>query len=629
IEKELTDIRRQLRNAGKRLRAAALVQQPDVRVTAKVQVAAPSLPWSPASVRDLLVFIFSGHDAQVAADFAQGWGRRGCGAAAHAQQAREHLVAEVEWAYIRAPLAFIVQLETNPLEACPMNDVLCASRYVVQHELFQWVERQNVEQGVAPSRRQLVEHALSSVPHTVPEEVRRLVSAVLTGSPRSQRRWLAKFRQRWGARLNKLKLQPCVSIDAMQRWRRFQALGWQAMAYFQWVNEALTAAPTGRSPLVINMDETAVVRHVSGLVGTVVRHPRATRCPKDEATLSDVRSYISYFASITHDRAVQPMLPQVLVGNEHQFPVKLLEGLRPLPHGVHVWRCKSAWNNHATMRRYISLLAKSLGDLVQQRYVILLAECALSHIDVSIFKHALRCGVRLVYVPASMTGVLLPCDTHLFSRFKAAFADMWRRQKAECVAGVVTTNDWVRVIWRAVEEVVMRGDWQQAFESAGVLRRQQRLAGNLREKLGWAELPEVPAGPPAVDLAREIFPQRMRLDVLSYVLWKPKCQRSRESAECSGFRSLSVSAEALLHEEMEALKRRRGELKRQCRQAARDSKVLAKKRQRLLQAAKNLSAEDLQLLLRAPKVAKAKEVVGLLAVMALQAGWGRCLVLCS
>ena len=169
-------------------------------------------------MRDLLVFIFSGHDAQVAADFAQGWGRRGCGAAAHAQQAREHLVAEVEWAYIRAPLAFIVQLETNPLEACPMNDVLCASRYVVQHELFQWVERQNVEQGVAPSRRQLVEHALSSVPHTVPEEVRRLVSAVLTGSPRSQRRWLAKFRQRWGARLGKLKLQPCVSIDAMQRW---------------------------------------------------------------------------------------------------------------------------------------------------------------------------------------------------------------------------------------------------------------------------------------------------------------------------------------------------------------------------------------------------------------------------
>ena len=228
------------------------------------------------------------------------------------------------------------------------------------------------------------------------------------------------------------------------------------------------------------------------------------------------------------------MLPQVLVGNEHQFPVKLLEGLRPLPHGVHMWRCKSAWNNHATMRRYISLLAKSLGDLVQQRYVILLLDVHRSHIDVSIFKHALRCGVRLVYVPASMTGVLQPCDTHLFSRFKAAFANMWRRQKAECVAGVVTTNDWVRVIWRAVEEVVMRGDWQQAFESAGVLRRQQRLACNLREKLGWAELPEVPAGPPAVDLAREIFPRRMRLDVLSYVLWKPKCQRSRESAECSG-----------------------------------------------------------------------------------------------
>ena len=61
-----------------------------------------------------------------------------------------------------------------------------------------------------------------------------------------------------------------------------------------------------------------------------------------------------------------------------------------------------------------------------------------------------------------------------------------------------------------------------------------------------------------------------------------KLDRKDCHVEARRSRSLSVSAEALLHEEMEALKRRRGELKRQCRQAARDSKVL--KRQRLLQA---------------------------------------------
>ena len=73
---------------------------------------------------------------------------------------------------------------------------------------------------------------------------------------------------------------------------------------------------------------------------------------------------------------------------------------------------------------------------------------------------------------------------------------------------------------------------------------------------------------------------------------------------------------ALLHEEMENLKRRRAELKRDAKQAAKDQKLLAAKRQRLLkvypgycqfplnhivptwQAAKGLSAADLQLLLQ-------------------------------
>lgn len=74
--------------------------------------------------------------------------------------------------------------------------------------------------------------------------------------------------------------------------------------------------------------------------------------------------------------------------------------------------------------------------------------------------------------------------------------------------------------------------------------------------------------------------------------------------------------QALLHEEMENLKRRRAELKRESKQAAKDQKLLAAKRQRLLkvyrgycqrplnhivptwQAAKGLSAADLQLLLQ-------------------------------
>lgn len=43
---------------------------------------------------------------------------------------------------------------------------------------------------------------------------------------------------------------------------------------------------------------------------------------------------------------------------------------------VHLWRETSAWNNHLLKRRYLSLLAKSLGDAVNQRYVFLVLDVA-------------------------------------------------------------------------------------------------------------------------------------------------------------------------------------------------------------------------------------------------------------
>ena len=211
------------------------------------------------------------------------------------------------------------------------------------------------------------------------------------------------------------------------------------MVFWQWMNFALAAAPEGRPPLVVNMDETSLVRHANGLVGTVVKNGGGNKVGHKAASLAARRSCMTLMAAITHDTAVQPKLPQVLIGNKHQLTAQVLRDAKPLPHNIHVFKEETAWNNHAVMRRYISLLAKALGDMVKQRYVILLLDVHRSHIDKSIFVHARRCGLRLCYVPALMTAELQPCDTHLFSRFKSAFQELWRRQRALAVAGSLTT----------------------------------------------------------------------------------------------------------------------------------------------------------------------------------------------
>ena len=62
------------------------------------------------------------------------------------------------------------------------------------------------------------------------------------------------------------------------------------------------------------------------------------------------------------------------------------------------------------MRSYLCLLAKCLGDVLRQHYVILVLDTASVHIHISIYKLARQKGIRLLYVPAKMTRYPQPCD---------------------------------------------------------------------------------------------------------------------------------------------------------------------------------------------------------------------------
>ena len=116
------------------------------------------------------------------------------------------------------------------------------------------------------------------------------------------------------------------------------------------------------------MDETALVRHVTGLRGTVVKVSAPKQAAIERASLADRRSYISYLACITHDAAVQALLPQVLLGNEHQFTLALLRSVSSqLGPNIQLWRQKSAWNSHQTMRRWLTTLKKSLGIIGREQ----------------------------------------------------------------------------------------------------------------------------------------------------------------------------------------------------------------------------------------------------------------------
>ena len=117
----------------------------------------------------------------------------------------EQLLEDVVWAYRSDPPPETVLSLSK--------DQFAAGKYVVEYKLFHWVLTQNRCHGVAPSRTQLMEKAQAFVPSNVNSAVRSQLCKLFGGNPRAQRKWLARFRKRWGVRLGVLKVQDYVPVE--------------------------------------------------------------------------------------------------------------------------------------------------------------------------------------------------------------------------------------------------------------------------------------------------------------------------------------------------------------------------------------------------------------------------------
>lgn len=205
---EAREISRRIHNLARRRKRA-------IAATPSRQDPEASSQFSATQSRQgLMVYVLAGHSAPVAVDFMLGRGRpqsrRRCKAAVSTDV--EKLRGDVEQAFLDAPNSALSMLVADPLNHFEFDDLLSVNKYLMEHRLYSWIYVQNYEHGVAPSRAQIMAQALLCIPAQAPEQVRALLSEFLTGAPRKQRRWLARFRARWGARVGVLRSQEEVPI---------------------------------------------------------------------------------------------------------------------------------------------------------------------------------------------------------------------------------------------------------------------------------------------------------------------------------------------------------------------------------------------------------------------------------
>ena len=284
----------------------------------------------------------------------------------------------------------------------------------------------------------------------------------------------------------------------------------QAMVAWQWWNAACERVPAGKHVLRINLDETSVCLYQGEQKGNLLLSRRRL---KEEGVAQKVsrskrRCCLTHVAVICDKPDLQPAMPQVILGNAFTFQAGQMVGLRSAcPPNVHLVRQKSAWNNIETMKIVIRLIADAVkphGDHLQP---ILLLDACRVHLARSVLATCVACRIWPIIIPAKLTWLLQPCDTHAFHRYKVYLKKVYQEARAATLDGQLSVAQFLPCVYATVRRVLQGQKWSEAFDQDGFGHRQGQTSVYVRRMLQQAGEIHAPDGIPTEGDLQLCFPK--------------------------------------------------------------------------------------------------------------------------
>ena len=307
----------------------------------------------------------------------------------------------------------------------------------------------------------------------------------------------------------------CVRKAATRRARMFSlsrvCLLAKAKAVWQWWN----FYAEGNEILRINLDETSVCMFQGGMRGTIFASSvRGRSGLRQRATRGERRSYLTHVAVICDRPDIQPLLPQIVIGNVATLRARDMDRLRRLcPPNVILVRQKSAWNNEELCAKIIRRIGLSVANVCFQS--VLIMDAAKLHLSPRVFRACAAARLWPIVVPPKMTSVLQPLDTHAFMPYKQALREAYQEAIAPARRGAAAGADVaVACVCAAVRGVLEGRGWSRAFDETGFGDMQQKLGARVLKELGAADVGSAAVASssrPSPAVLLECFPRRARV----------------------------------------------------------------------------------------------------------------------
>ena len=236
------------------------------------------------------------------------------------------------------------------------------------------------------------------------------------------------------------------------------------------------------------MDETSVCLWQGESKGTVLFRKR--RDPPDAEPIQRAnrrkrRTCLTHIAFVCDRPEVQPLLPQVIVGNLATFLAREFPGLQAAsPENVELVRQKSAWNDAKLQARVVRKLGLVLRPLLHECQPILLMDAVPLHFSAPVIQACFAANIWPVIVPAKMTFLLQPCDTHVFQPYKFHLRAAVQAARLATAGGDLSLSQFLSCMYGAIRSVLQGHRWAVAFDKDGFGKGQSEVSVYVKRQLG-------------------------------------------------------------------------------------------------------------------------------------------------
>ena len=279
----------------------------------------------------------------------------------------------------------------------------------------------------------------------------------------------------------------------------------------------------GKEPLFINFDETSIPLVFKGSVGNVLfkRGTQKLALPRERHGQRSHKAFFTFVATICSNTAVQPLMPQVIIVAARDCPLDTFNALcEELPDNIFLQRLPKGWNNKEVMLNIAEILGLTLQPHLNRFQPIVCFDTAPCHLHPEVWDVFRRHGLFWHIIPAKLTGLLQPCDSHLFSAFKR-FLSAGDQDIRLVHANRAPIVGMVRLVVDGVRAICQGTPWLKAFVDNGLCGADSSISRYIRTEL---DLPLLPASVPllpTIEQLLSLFPAGRAIDGAAILATQP------------------------------------------------------------------------------------------------------------